>query len=40
MTYQQFLAYLFDRQPTRELAIELAAVVSRRAPLGQRVSGV
>jgi hypothetical protein len=30
MTYHEFLAYLFDREPTRELAIELAEVVGRR----------
>ena len=30
MTYHEFLAYLFDQEPTRDLAIELAAVVRRR----------
>jgi hypothetical protein len=29
MTYHEFLAYLFDRPPTRDLAVELAAVVAR-----------
>jgi len=32
MTYHEFLAYLFDRPPTRELAVELAAVVARHQP--------
>ena len=30
MTYHRFLAYVFDREPTRDLAIELAEVVGRR----------
>jgi hypothetical protein len=30
MTYHRFLAYLFDRELTRELAIELAAVIQSR----------
>jgi len=32
MTYHEFLAYLFDQEPTRDLAIELAGAVARRAP--------
>jgi hypothetical protein len=29
MTYHEFLAYLFDRESTRELAIVIAEVVRR-----------
>jgi hypothetical protein len=31
MTYHEFLAYLFDREPTRELAIAIAAALKGRA---------
>jgi hypothetical protein len=31
MTYHEFLAYLFDREPTRDLAITIAAAVQGRA---------
>jgi hypothetical protein len=27
MTYHEFLAYLFDREPTRELAIAIASAL-------------
>ena len=27
MTYQEFLTYLFDREQTKELAVELAFVI-------------
>ena len=30
MSYHEFLAYLFDQEPTRDLAIELAGAVARR----------
>ena len=29
MTYHEFLAYLFDRESTRELAIHIAGAVRR-----------
>jgi hypothetical protein len=31
MTYHEFLAYLFDREPTRELAIAIASALKGRA---------
>ena len=36
MTYHEFLAYLFDREPTRELAIAIAAALKGRA--GEQVA--
>jgi hypothetical protein len=30
MTYHEFLAYLFDRESTRELAIAIAGAVHKR----------
>ena len=30
MTYHEFLAYLFDRESTRDLAIAIAEAVRRR----------
>ena len=36
MTYHEFLAYLFDREPTRELAIAIASALKGRA--GEQVA--
>jgi hypothetical protein len=36
MTYHEFLAYLFDREPTRELAIAIAAALKGRT--GEQVA--
>jgi hypothetical protein len=36
VTYQEFLTYLFDREQTKELAVELAFVIDEHLIAAQR----
>ena len=36
MTYPEFLTYLFDREQTKELAVELAFVIDEQLLIEQR----
>ena len=36
LTYQEFLTYLFDREQTKELAVELAIVIDEHLVAAQR----
>ena len=38
MTYTEFLTYLFDREQTKELAVELAFVIDEHLLMEQRRS--
>ena len=38
MTYPEFLTYLFDRDQTKELAVELAFVIDEHMLMEQRRS--
>ncbi|HEY3723912.1 MAG TPA: hypothetical protein VGN59_11200 [Acidimicrobiia bacterium] len=38
MTYPEFLTYLFDRDQTKELAVELAFVIDEHLLIEQRAS--
>jgi hypothetical protein len=38
VTYPEFLTYLFDRDQTKELAVELAFVIDEQLLMEQRAS--